>query len=73
MNDIRKETFIDRVGKRVDQTHCYSFDSLFEKPIYRVLRVLTIQRLLDLSLSIDALIYLNTEIAFYQRKWFFPS
>ena len=28
MNDIRKETFINRVSKRVDETHCYGFDSL---------------------------------------------
>ena len=72
-NDIRKETFINRVSKRVDETHCYGFDSLIQKPIYRMLRVRPIQRLLDLALSIDAFIYLNTEIAFYKWRRFFPS
>ena len=65
--------FVRRIRERVDEADRDGLDVLRQKLPDRALGVGRIERLLDAAMRIDALVHGRAQVAFNQRRGFFPA
>src|SRR3954468_9213726 len=73
LDDVLDHQLVRRIGERVDETHRDRLDVLGEQRIDGALRIRPIERTLDLTAMVDALVDGLAQITFHQRRGLGPG